>query len=246
MWRMGVLGFHSPQALLNTVFFFNVQNFCLRGVQEHYNLRFSQIQYATNPERYTYYEFGSKNHAGGINDTSTGKIVPIVATGNHNCHVNILNFYLSKVPKNVRDRGGPFYFSPLPFTPTGNRPWFFDDPLSLTKLKGLLKKMCNDAHMEGNFTNHSLRATGATLLFDAGVPEMIVQKRTGHKSLDALRTYVRITPRQELEVAQILSNPTVVSSTPPQEHANISEEFSVTSEEESFLENIPMHAYDEF
>ena len=164
-----------------------------------------------------------------MNDTSTGKIVPIVATGNHNCHVNILNFYLSKVPKNVRDRGGPFYLSPLPFTPTGNRPWFFDDPLSLTKLKGLLKKMCNDAHVEGNFTNHSLRATGATLLFDAGVPEMIVQKRTGHRSLDALRTYERVTPRQELEVAQILSNPTVVSSTPPQEHANISEELSVTS-----------------
>lgn len=64
--------------------------------------------------------------------------------------------------------------------------------------------------------------------------------------MDALRTYERITPRQELEVAQILSNPTVVSSTPPQEHANISEEFSATSEEESFLENIPMHAYDEF
>ena len=119
---------------------------------------------------------------------------PVITT-----HVNILNFYLSKVPKNVRDRGGPSYLSPLPFTPTGNRPWFFDDPLSLTKLKGLLKKMCNDAHVEGNFTN---------------------QKRTGHKSLDALRTYERITPRQELEVAQILSNPTVVLSTPPQEHAN--------------------------
>ena len=122
------------------MFFFNGQNFCLRGVQEHYNLRFSQIKYATNPERYTYYEFGSKNHAGGINDTSTGKIVPIVATNNCNCHMNILNFYLSKVPKNVCDRGGSFYLSPLPFTQTRNRPWFFDDPLSLTKLKGLLKK----------------------------------------------------------------------------------------------------------
>ena len=206
LWRMGVLGFHSPEALLNTVFFFNGQNFCLRGVQEHYNLCFTQIQYATNPERYIYHEFGSKNHPGDINDTSTGKIIPIVATGNHNCHVNILNFYLSKVPKNVRDRGGPFYLSPLPFTPTGQRAWFFDDRLSLSKLKGLLKKMCKDAHVEGNFTNHSLRATGATLLFDAGVPEMIVQKRTGHRSLDALRTYERVTPRQELEVAKILSN----------------------------------------
>ena len=57
--------------------------------------------------------------------------------------------------------------------------------------------MCKDAKVEGNFTNHSLRATGATLLFDAGVPILIVQKRTGHKSLDALCTYERISPRQE-------------------------------------------------
>ena len=84
------------------------------------------------------------------------------------------------------------------------------------------------------------------MLFDAGMPELIVQKRTGHKSLDTLHTYERITLRQELEVAQILSNPTMVSYTPPQEQANISEEFSVTPEEEGFLENIPMHAYNEF
>ena len=76
----------------------------------------------------------------------------------------------------MRDRGGPFYLSLLPFTPTGHRPWFFDDRLSLSKLKGHLKKMCKDAHVEGNFTNHSLRGTGATLLFDAGVPEMIITR----------------------------------------------------------------------
>ena len=58
-------------------------------------------------------------------------------------------------------------------------PWFYDDPPSLTKLKCLLKKMCKDVEMEGNkyyFTNHSLKATGATFLFDAGVPELIVQR----------------------------------------------------------------------
>ena len=77
------------------------------------------------------------------------------------------------------------------------------------------------------------------------MPELIVQKRTGHKSLDALYTYERITPIQEQQVAQILSDPTMVSYTTPQEHANdiiiSEEEFSVTPEE-NFWENIPMHA----
>ena len=35
-------------------------------------------------------------------------------------------------------------------------------------------------------TNHSLRASSATDTFHAGVPEKIIQKRTGHRSLKAL------------------------------------------------------------
>ena len=47
--------------------------------------------------------------------------------------------------------------------------------------------MASEAGLSGNYTNHSLRVTGTTSLFDAGVPEAIIQKRTGHKSVDALR-----------------------------------------------------------
>ena len=44
---------------------------------------------------------------------------------------------------------------------------------------------------KGKKTNHSLRATGASELFKRGVPEKIVQERTEHRSLEALRTYER-------------------------------------------------------
>ena len=45
LWETGVLGFHSPQSLLNAVFYYNGKFFCLRGVSEHVKLRFSQIQH---------------------------------------------------------------------------------------------------------------------------------------------------------------------------------------------------------
>ena len=94
--------------------------------------------------------------------------------------------------------------------------------------------------MEGNFTNHDFRVTGATLLFDAGVPETIVQQRTGHRSLDALRAYDRVTPIQHtctcMQVAQILSNPSVAPYTSPEEHASSLEDFSVTPEEGCYLQ----------
>ena len=50
-------------------------------------------------------------------------------------------------------------------------------------------------------TNHSLRVAGASCLFDAGVPERTIQ---GHRSLDALRIYERVTEEQNLAVSRIL------------------------------------------
>ena len=40
-------------------------------------------------------------------------------------------------------------------------------------------------------TNHSLRATAATRMFAAGVPEKVDAEFTGHKSLNALHQYER-------------------------------------------------------
>ena len=39
----------------------------------------------------------------------------------------------------------------------------------------------------GNFANHSLRAYGETTLFQSGVSEKLIQQRTGHRLIDALR-----------------------------------------------------------
>ena len=70
LWRKGILGTHSSKALFNTILFYNGKTFLLRGVQEHYNLTFTQLKMQDNPDRYTYYEHVSKNHQGGIVDCS--------------------------------------------------------------------------------------------------------------------------------------------------------------------------------
>ena len=67
-----------------------------------------------DPDRYTYYEHGSKNHSGGISDNSKGKIVTAIDTPRHVLHVQILDTYLSRVPEEIQptDR---FYLQPMPF-----------------------------------------------------------------------------------------------------------------------------------
>ena len=55
----------------------------------------------------------------------------------------------------------------------------------------MVKKMCTEAGFD-NKTNHSLRATGTSVMFRANIPEKIIQKITGHRSIEALRSYERI------------------------------------------------------
>ena len=52
---------------------------------------------------------------------------------------------------------------------------------------------------------HSLRATGASALLNAGVQEAVIQKRTGHKSMEALRLYERVSDEQQVAVLEILA-----------------------------------------
>ena len=84
--------------------------------------------------------------------------------------------------------------------------------------------------MEGKKTNHSLRVAGTTCLYEAGVPEKVIQQRTGHCCLQSLRHYERISSDQEVAVSRILSgevdNYEPKSENKPDPHHSISKQES--------------------
>jgi site-specific recombinase XerD len=74
----------------------------------------------------------------------------------------------------------------------------------------------------GNFTNHSLRQTCATRLFQNGVDEQQIMSIIGHLSRDAVRVYKEMSHDQEKQ----LSNPnqklqTINKSNPGQKDKNL-------------------------
>ena len=71
------------------------------------------------------------------------------------------------------------------------------------KLGSYVSEMCTEAGISRK-TNHSLRATGATSLFQSEVPEKIIQKNTGHRSLEALRKYERTSIEQHQAVSKVM------------------------------------------
>lgn len=206
LWSSGVLNVSSGQGLLRAVFYYNGKCLCLRGGEEHRQLRLSQLKRASDPDRYTYSENSSKNRKGGVAqmrvEHKTVTSIKDPEAGSR-CHVFLLDLYISKLPKEAIEKD-IFYCRPLPSTPSNSlKPWFTAVPVGRNQLTKMVHSICEEAGIGGNKTNHSLRVTGASALFDAGVPEHIIQSRTGHRSLDALRLYERVTDEQTSQVSKI-------------------------------------------
>ncbi len=67
--------------------------------------------------------------------------------------------------------------------------WYYSIPIGRNKLSQMVHDMCKLGNISGHKTNHSLRATSATELYAAEVPEKIIQEQTGHRSIEGLRLY---------------------------------------------------------
>ena len=68
-----------------------------------------------------------------------------------------------------------------------------------------ISRICKEAGIGGYKTNHSLRATAATRLYQSGVDEQLVMERTGHRSLEGVRSYKRTSDTQCQALSDILN-----------------------------------------
>ena len=121
-------------------------------------------------------------------------------------HVRLLDLYLQKLPPEAIERD-IFYIRPLDKIPLNDptAPWYTSVPVGRNTLDKKVNVMCRNAGLEGHQTNHSLRATGATEMYQGNVPEKLIQERTGHRLLKSLRVYERSTDEQHKAVSTLLS-----------------------------------------
>ena len=198
LWGLGLLGDSSPQGLLDTVVFLIGKGCALRAGKEHRQLRAppynSQFQILCDGQgkefiRYSE-EIGNKMNKGGLKHRKVKpKIVdvyPISEGDTSRCPVHIISKYLSLFPQPRKCTA--FYLQAR----TKFRPgyWFKDRPIGSNTLREVVKELCKKAGLPGFFSNHSLRLTCATTLYQNDVDEQLIQEITRHRSL-AVRAYKR-------------------------------------------------------
>ena len=64
----------------------------------------------------------------------------------------------------------------------------------------VVEKLCRDARIEGNFTDHSLRATMATRGLLKGIPDKLIMDKTGNRDVRSLQQYQRPSIEYKVEM----------------------------------------------
>ena len=74
------------------------------------------------------------------------------------------------------------------FPTDSSLPAYTRQRVGINTLKGFLNLITSEAGLSG-FTNHCLRATAMTRMYNSGVPEKVIADKSGHRSIDGLRAY---------------------------------------------------------
>ena len=209
LWNLGLLGDSNPTVLLNTVIFLIGKGCALRAGKEHRALRAppfeSQFSFVhdNNGESVIRYreDIGLKTNKGGLKHRRVQpKVVDIYRIGDESrCPVRLITKYLSMLPEDRTCKA--FYLQAR----TKFRPgyWYFNKPVGENKLRETIKELCATAGLPGFYSNHSLRSTSATTMYQGDIDEQIIQEITGHRSL-AVRSYKRTCDSQRKKASNCI------------------------------------------
>ena len=223
LWNKNLLGDVTPQQLINTMVFYIGLFFALRSGAEHRNLRFypSQIELVERNNERAYLQYTedvSKSNQGGLasRKKEPKQVVHYENVDNpERCLIRLYKLYMSKCPKDRPD--GAFYLKPLS-KPKDNC-WFCKVAIGHNTLQQVVPNLFKAAGITGHYTNHSLRVTSATRLFEASVDEQLIMQRTGHSST-AVRAYKRIGEKLKPLTSDVLNN--TVSAVTKEGHESVS------------------------
>ena len=149
---------------------------------------------------YEYTEYISKNNLHRFTDSKAkNKVVrAYVRPESDCCLVRLLDTYIHLLPPG----SDHFYMCPCK-----SQPAYCRQCVGINQLKKFVQTITCEAGVSG-YTNHSLRATAMTHMFNQGVPEKIIADKSVHHSLDGLRAYDHPSHNLEKAAGEVIADPT--------------------------------------
>ena len=90
--------------------------------------------------------------------------------------------------------------------------WYTQKPVDVNALQKFLPNLSKVCGLSQIYTNHTLRATNATVLHRAHHSPVEIQAVTGHKSLSSLAIYQRTSTQQKMLMGDTLAEKVIVGT----------------------------------
>ena len=192
LWECGQFGSHSPNSIINTLWWTFTQHFGMRGRQEHHSMKIEdfELKFADGGKEFlTYSEGITKTRQSGLHEKHRLIIPKMFATGEARCPIKLFKLYLSKRPIHLRV-SGPFYLATIehPISDV----WFKKSPMGENKINNIMKCMVENSPLAASgkkITNHSARKTVVKKLKQQQVPKCDIISITGHNTERGLDAY---------------------------------------------------------
>ena len=220
-YSRGVLGIHSPRALLNTLWMNNCTFFGMRPGKEQRDLCWGDLQLKTDSEGNSFIEFNKERQT----KTRTGENLrnirekkPQMYENKSNadrCPVNAYLAYKDHRPAAMMSHESPFYLAVNNERPKPGQMWFKCSPLGINSLRSMLKNMVQDSGLDSDkkLVNHSTRKHLVQKLVDNEIPPNEIIQITGHKNVNSLNNYSSLSDKKQKQISAVLSNDASTSQT---------------------------------
>lgn len=93
--------------------------------------------------------------------------------------------------------------------------WFCNVPVGEKKLRSFLSSLSKAINLSKVYTNHSIRATGASILSKCMYGPSQVMSVTGHKSVQCLGVYQQVSDAEKIQMGESISENLAPTSSLP-------------------------------
>ncbi len=190
MWKNGILGEENPIQLRHTVMYLLGLSFALQGGEEHQNLCAPGFNPQITVQKGKGHKFllyqedqKSKTNQGRISHRKYQPQTTRIYENSENsdrCPVRLFEKYTSLLPAG---KTNAFYKKEICDCKRSPKQWYVDKPIGINSLRPVVKSLCSKVGLSGKFTNHSLRVSTATRLYQKGVDEQTIKQFTGHSPI---------------------------------------------------------------
>ena len=136
------------------------------------------------------------------------------------CTVMLVDKYVSLCPQDFHKKANFYLQSKQKVSPVC---WYQREVLGENSIGKVIGNLMESAGYEGFFSGHSLRRTGGTRLFQAGVQRKLVKEVTGHTS-DAIDKYQVTSDEQRATMSNIIQGHSIIKSDPSADVSKVSGE----------------------